>query len=267
MKRMRGAALLWVVWILLIGTAVVSLSLQVSASHQAYASLGRRNSQDQALADAGMALAIAHVDPRSGWPETWLPDNRIHTLTFEGATLHLRVSDESARIDLNDAPAVLLTAYWQACGLPDRISRPLSAAILARRADVNALATPSSENRDAVHFLDYPRSWHSVAELHALPGVPQNLPHACLDDLTVYAQRSSPVPTYASPKVKAAMALQGQGLGLEPGASSTSLYRIQVRVDPERGPSSQWFGVIRLVPFDPAGRGYRVLSWQRGDGN
>lgn len=129
MKRMRGAALLWVVWILLIGTAVVTLSLQVSASHQAYASLARRQSQTQALAEAGMALAIAHVDPRSGLQEAWIPDNRVHTLAFEGATLHIRVSDESARIDLNYAPVSLLAAYWQACGLPQDLAATLGTAI------------------------------------------------------------------------------------------------------------------------------------------
>lgn len=250
MKRMRGAALLWVLWILMIGTALVAISLQRSASHSAYSSLARQQSQQQAIAEAGLTQAIWQIDARSGLAQQMLPDGRIHTLQFADTPVQFRITDETAKIDLNAAPAELLTAYFRQLGQSEALANGLTTAILAQRRS-NGVGSPGSG-----------QGWHAVQALANIPGFDSRLLARCRKDFSVLSGMPLPNRPWASEPVRAAMATQQGYAAQNIGLSTSGMYRIDIRVRPKTGPASHWQAVIRLVAFDPTGRGYRVLSWQ-----
>ena len=111
----RGAALLLVLWLILLLTALVgtfALSArieQIQGRVLSHAVVG-----DQA-ARAGLEYALLRLgDPD---PQTrWIADGRAYDWSFNGIALQLRMVDETGRIDLNAADHALLSALMVALG-------------------------------------------------------------------------------------------------------------------------------------------------------
>lgn len=268
MKRMRGAALLWVLWILMIGTTLVVIGLQVSASNSAYASLARRHSQANALADAGLALAVWRLDARSGLETRWQIDNAPQMQRIGNADVAIRITDEAAKIDLNLASEALLAAYFKACGQADTVSEALAGAIVDYRDNDSQpsglYGAEVARTRELAWRDPANHPFQAVDELANVLGISDDVLTHCLDDLSIHAGRSVPGGLAVSDTVQMAMAATGLTPSRGGSDRDSGIYRIDVQVRQDSGGGSSLQAVIRLAPFDPAGRGYRVLSWQRG---
>lgn len=267
MKPVRGAALLWVVWILLLGSSLIALALSTTATHQAYASLARRQSQADAALDAGIALAVWQLDSRSGLSERWLADGTVRSVAFSGYTLDIAIQDESAKIDLNQASVALLQSYFQTVGLSEAEAIALASAIQDYRDFDDASTWLAGKESDAFRANGYPvppnRPFQTLEELLSIPGFSEDLLARTRNDLTVHSQRAIPHQLTASANVLAAVTAAGLTPPETTQRADFGLYRIQVRVKPKRGPASGVTAVLQLLPFDPTGRGYRMLSWNR----
>ena len=119
-KNQRGFALVMVIW----GLALLSL---MAAAFMAEARTELRKTgnlrdraQAEALAEAGINLAIARLvaEQGSAYPKRW-------TETIAGASVTIAVTDERGRIDLNNADPKLLSGLLQSQGIPEAAASAL----------------------------------------------------------------------------------------------------------------------------------------------
>lgn len=267
MMRMRGAALLWVLWLLLLGSTLVALTANDTAQHYAYSSLTRRQSQSDAVAEAGLALAMWQVDSRSGLAEPWQPDGGVHRLRFSGHELEIRIQDESAKIDLNQSSAALMQRYLQVVGVSATDALVLAQAVVDYRDYDDVGQSGMASERAVFQSAGFPppanRPFRAVAELRRIPGFTPDMYARIQNDLSVYSQRALPTRQGGSEAVRMALDLSGSVEHQSSLVGLSGLYRVQVRVAPQNGPVSGVTAVLQQTPFDPAGRGYRMLSWER----
>ena len=115
MTRARGAALLLVLWLIVLLSALVG-AFALTAKTEALQGrvLYHGIVADQA-ARAGLDYAVTRIeqtDPRL----QWLPDGRDYRWRFADAGITVKIVDESGKVDLNQADAVLLGALFEAAG-------------------------------------------------------------------------------------------------------------------------------------------------------
>jgi general secretion pathway protein K len=164
-----GVALILVLWMLALLT-IIGANL-VFSSRTALLVAGNLYSRAraEAAADAGVYKAIQEMYRPQADPERWTGNGRAHLLTFEGATLSVTVLDESAKIDLNTAPTLLLKGLFRALG--------------AAEPDADALADAVADWRDA----DDLRSLHGAEKAdYAAAGrnyEPANAPFETIEEL------------------------------------------------------------------------------------
>lgn len=193
----RGIALIVVLWVLaLLAVLVLTFSgeartdLQIARNQNAAA-------QARAIADAGVTLAILGVfDPS---PATqWSADGREHLLSFGGGTIRVSVQDEAGKIDLNYAPAAMLTGLFQTLGLKDFDG--LTEAVLAwRNGGSGAGQTENAANGPPSHpFL-------AVDELRLLPAVTRAIYDLVAPFVTVYSSDARINPLTAPAEVLRSM--------------------------------------------------------------
>lgn len=264
MNRQRGVALLWVLWILVLGTSILLFSLQQSATHQAFAALGRRQSQSLALAHAGFAYAAQQLSQAPNGVAEWLPKNRRQEWQWQGTKMQIDIDDESGKIDINNVSQEDLARYFSVKGFSETRSLALAAAIVDYRDEDD---TPTGIYGLEVEQyqglgLEYPanRPFSAVTELQRIPGLTASEYQAIEADLSIDSVRAVPDTAWASAAVA-----QTFPHGLGAATASSGLYRIHVQLKQAKTPAHLQ-AVIQISPADAAGRRYRVLSWQQGIG-
>ena len=209
MRRGRGAALLLVLWLIALLTALVgAFALSARVEHLQGQVLARGVVAGEA-ARAGVEYAVVRVGSSDArW--RWLADGRPYWLDVGDARVEVRVVDEQGRIDLNLASADLLAALFRGAGAEQAQATQLAAAILDWR-DGDDLNQPGggAEDRDyAAAGLPYgakDEPFESVAELQQVLGMPKALYARVAPFLTVYSGRAIPDPAFAQGAVLAAM--------------------------------------------------------------
>lgn len=124
----QGIALVLVLWVTLL-MSIIAGSFAMSARTESLQSRILFNeAQARFLAEAGLNRAVYEL--RNPDPETrWIADGRVHQFELEGATIEIKMIDESGKIDLNQAGEELLVGmfasvgieYEEAIGLVDKI--------------------------------------------------------------------------------------------------------------------------------------------------
>ncbi len=128
MNKQHGIALVLVLWVALL-MSVIAGSFALSARTESLQSRILFNeTQARFLAEAGLNRTVYEL--RNPDPETrWIADGRVHKFELEGAQIEIQVTDESGKIDLNQAGEELLIGlfasvgidYDEAIGLVDKI--------------------------------------------------------------------------------------------------------------------------------------------------
>jgi general secretion pathway protein K len=117
--RERGLALLVVLWGVTAAALLVSAFNVVARSGATFISSEIAFSEAEALADAGLEIAAAHLidDDKA---RRWRPDGKPHRLVLGAAELTIVIDDPNGLIDVNKASrAVLLGLLSRAMGGPD----------------------------------------------------------------------------------------------------------------------------------------------------
>jgi general secretion pathway protein K len=206
---MRGAALLLVLWLVALLTALVGTFALAARTEHLQGQVLSRGVVAQQAARAGIEYAITRVgnqDPR--W--RWLADGREYHWDYAGAQVAVRIVDEQGKVDLNMADAGLLASLLQGLGSDPRQAAQLAAAILDWR-DIDSLTQPSGGAEDADYAAagraygaaDAPLE--SVAEVEQVLGMTPALYARLAPHVTVYSGRERPDPAFASAEVLAAM--------------------------------------------------------------
>ena len=280
MKREAGAALLLVLWLIALLTALIgafALTARVEALQAKVLSGGVRANE---LARAGLEYSLvrlADTEPRT----RWLPDGREYLWRYADAELELRIVDESGKVDLNQAGQPLLSALMQALGTERARAEQVSAAILDwRDADPLTQVNGGAEDPDyAAAGRPYGAKdapFETVAEVEQVLGMDPAL-YALLEPyLTLYSGRGEPDPTYAQAPVLVAMGLDPAlylaqrarppgvvgGAQLVGGGSGTSSVESRARL--EDGRIAVLRAVLRAGAGPVPGSVYTALRWQEG---
>lgn len=286
----RGAALLLVLWLLVLLTGLISifaLSARTEGLQGRY--LGRATGARYA-AEAGIEIAAVHL--QGGDPQMrWVPDGRPNRFIFEGHKIEVRVLDESAKVDLNVAAPDLLIGLLIAVGVDQERARQLSGAIQDWRDGDNLLNAEGGAEDPEYEAAGLPygakdRPFETISELRLVLGVDPALYAKLQPYLTVYTGQARPSPTFAAQPVLQAMGLsaleveqilaqrsQAQAGATDPAAAptdalaaqGTGTYSILSRATRPDGTRVQIQTAIRIGGGGGFGQLYLPLSWRVGE--
>lgn len=280
MKRERGAALLLVLWLIALLTALIgafALTARVEALQGRILSGG---AQAQELARAGVEYSLVRLADTE--PATrWLPDGRGYRWSYAGSEIELQIVDETGKVDLNQAGQPLLAALMQTQGVDqDQAGRIASAIVDWRDADPLTQAGGGAEDPDyAAAGRPYGAKdgpFETVAEVEQVLGMTPELYARLEPYLTLYSGRGEPDPTYAQAPVLTAMGLDAatyltRRRSPTPGAGAAQLvgggsgtYSIDSRARLDDGRVAVLRTVVRAGSGSVPGSAYTALRWQEG---
>ena len=210
----RGAALLLVLWLIALLTALVGgFALAARMEHLQGQVLARGVIATQA-ARAGIEYALVRVQEEDEHLR-WVADGRPYRWAFGDATDEIRITDEQGKVDLNLAQTDLLAALFREGGADPDQSTKLAGAVIDWR-DGDTLTQPSGGAEDADYAaagLPYgskDEPFESVAELQQVLGMPKPLYARVAPFLTVFSGRANPDPAFAPPEVLRAMGFDAE---------------------------------------------------------
>lgn len=278
--RLRGAALLMVLWLIALMTALVgAFAMTARIEHLQGKVLSRGVVADQA-ARAGLEYAMTRVTDIDQTRQ-WLPDGRDYTWRFNDAEVKVKIVDETGKVDLNAADLTLLAGLIQAVGATRDDARKIAAAILDWR-DPDSLSQAEGGAEDPQYAADErpygakDGPFETVPELELVLGMTPELFAKMVPHLTVYSGQPQPNQAYASGEVLTAMGLDADLILQErlrprlPGDTNalvgvgTGTYSIDSRARLRDGRISVLRAVVRAGNSGLPGSAYTPLRWEEG---
>ncbi|GHA85355.1 type II secretion system protein K [Lysobacter bugurensis] len=284
---MRGAALLLVLWLVALLTALVGgFALVARVEHlQGRVLVGGIEAGTAARAGLEYALMrLAITEPR----RQWRPDGRAYDWAFDGADVEVAIIDENGKVDINQADMTLLTGLIRAVGVEAAQAGRIAAAIVDWR-DPDPLTQPAGGGEDpdyAAAGLPYgakDAEFESIAELEQVLGMTPEVYASLAPHVTVYSGRSRPEPAFASAEVLTALGLDGERVdaqrrqwdpssGQPPGpggeawlnGSPSGTYSIRSRARLPDGRRAELRATVRIGGSTIPGAAYTPLRWEEG---
>lgn len=207
MNRRHGIALILVLWVLVLLTALLSSFAIVARSEALMARQLRDATRATYAAQAGVEMALLRVaDTDPDW--RWVPDGRPYEAEFDGARLQVEVLDETAKLDLNLADPAALTRFFLGIGLNEDEAMRAADVIVDFR-DADDLTQPMGAEADDYRAAGLPYGpkdapFERVEELQQVLGMTPELFQRAAPHLTVHTG-TMPNPAYASAPVLAAL--------------------------------------------------------------
>ena len=272
MNRPRGAALLLVMWLVLLLSGLVAGYAMSARIESLQGNGAARGVVAGEAARAGVEVAVSRLlqqDPK----QRWVADGRAYRQPFGRTLLEIEVRDEAAKIDLNAAAPTLLAGLFEELGEPrDRAAR-LAGAIADWR-DIDNLSQAAGGAEDPA-YASAGLAWgakdapfESVAELAQVLGMRPALVAAAMPHLTVYSGNATPDANIADPIVLAAMGLQPRTAPIDPDAppatAGSGTYSIDSRARLPDGRRAHLSVVLRMGGNALPGSTYTPLRWQAG---
>lgn len=278
LRRMRGAALLLVLWLIALLTALIGAFALTARVELLQGRVLGKGAEAQEIARAAIEYALVRVadtDPASHW----LPDGRTYRWDFAGSRVEISIVDETGKVDLNQADVTLLSALIKTVAGDSAPAAQLAAAIVDWR-DPDPLTQPSGGAEDpdyAAAGLPYGAKdapFETVAEVEQVLGMTPQLYARLEPSLTLYSGRPQPDPNYAPAPVLVA-------LGLDPAAylarrrsarpaigdsqllgAGSGTYSIESRVTLKEGRQAILRTTVRAGGGPVPGSVYTTLRWE-----
>ncbi|MCD9030522.1 general secretion pathway protein GspK [Luteimonas sp. Y-2-2-4F] len=276
----RGAALLLVLWLIALLTALVgAFALSARIEHLQGRVLYQGVAGEQA-ARAGLEYAVSRMlDPVP--EQRWLPDGRAYAWRFDGVDIALRLVDESGKVDLNAAQQPLLAALLRAAGAEQQQAERIAAAILDWRDpdDLGQVLGAAEDPQYAAAGLPYGAKdapLESIGELQQILGMTPALYEALLPHVTVHSGLATPDPRFAGGLVLQALGMDPEqvlqsrqpapGLPQPPEllGGGTGTYSIDSRARLADGREAVLQAVVRVGGGISPGAAYTILRWKEG---
>ena len=277
-RRVGGAALLLVLWLIVLLTALVGGFAMVARVERLQGQVLVRGLAAHGAARAGIEYAltrVAHADPRLRWQ----PNGQPYSWQYNGAEIEIRIVDENGKIDLNQADPQLLSNLLLALGTDQADAPRLAAAVLDWR-DPDQLTQPAggAEDRDYASagraYGAKDAQFESIAELQQVLGITPDLYARIEPHVTVHSSLPRPDPAFASAPVLDAIGLDGAGLVsargqadpaiAAPGAFGSGTYSIDSLARLADGRQSLLRVVVRAGGNGVPGMAYTALRWEEG---
>ena len=269
-RLQRGAALLLVMWLILLLSGMVAGFAMAARIESMQGNGLARGAAAREAARAGVEYATARMlDPDPA--RRWAADGRAYRLVVDGAHLEISLRDELGKIDLNAANHELLAAFFQAIGEPRDAASRIAGAIADWR-DPDALTQPAGGAEDADYAAaglawgakDAP--FETVTELQQVLGMRPALFAAAAPYLTVYSGSAMPDAYSAEGPVLQAMGVE-RPEPLDPDAvplAGSGTYSIDSRARLADGRRAHVSVILRLGGNGLPGSAYTPLRWQDG---
>lgn len=282
-RRQRGAALVLVLWLIALLTALVGAFALSARIEQLQQRVQDDTGRAQEIGRAGVAYAMSRLRADSARPP-WQPDGRPYRWQFDGAKVDIRIEDEGGKINLNLADAALLEGFLRALQVDPQQATQLAGAIIDwRDADDLSPAGGGAELGDYVAAgLPYgPRNarFETLGELQRVLGISPALYRQMRPMLTLHSRQSRPDGRFARGPVLTALGLDaalvlaqreqewsGADDPSRPAsiATGSGTYSIDCRVTDDRGRIASSRAVVRNAQSVAMGRAYTVLEWEQG---
>ena len=269
-RRQRGAALLLVMWLVLLLSGLVAGYAMAARIESMQGNGLARAAAAREAARAGVEYAALRLlDPDR--TARWAADGRGYRLAFDTAQLDITVRDEAGKVDLNAAGHPLLLALFVALGEPRDAAGRLAGAIVDWR-DEDGLTQPAGGAEDPDYAAaglawgakDAP--FETVAEVEQVLGMRPALFASAAPYLTVYSGSAMPDAASADGIVLQAMGVdrpQPPGPDAMPLAGSGT-YSIDSRARLADGRRAHVSVILRLGGNALPGSAYTPLRWQDG---
>ncbi|HEY4529965.1 MAG TPA: type II secretion system minor pseudopilin GspK [Luteimonas sp.] len=278
MARQRGAALVIVMWLVALLTALVGAYAATSRIEYMQGRGLHGAVMAESAARAGLEYALVRLQAQQ--PEfAWVPDGRPHRWTFAGAEVQVRIVDESGKVDLNAADAGLLASLFRVVGAEDGVADAVAAAIVDWR-DNDEFTQPMGGAEDPQYAsagLPYGAKdapFESVAEVEQVLGMERPLFEAVARHLTVFSGLPQPDQRFASGEVLEALGADpalvqaqredGSALPADLVGAGSGTYSIDSRARLADGRQAVLRAVVRAGGGGLPGSAYVPLAWEEG---
>lgn len=242
-RRQRGAALLIVIWAVILLAGFVAGVLATGGSEAALSASMIDAARARHLAAAGVQRAVlALLDPAERGKLQLAQPVTFAMRLSDDASISIRIKDSCGGIDLNWAAPELLRAYALAAGMPPAAALGFAKAVTDGRG-------PGPQTH-----------WQSVGEITALPGMSAALLAALAEGLTVNCRDAGADPGRAGVLVKQALLLAG-GEAAHGGVSHQLAYEVLSVAQLSSGARAAIMASIWLT-VEP-GAPYRITAWER----
>ncbi len=283
--KARGAALVLVLWLIALLAATIG-AFALSARVEYMQGRGAADlAAGQEIAHAGIDYALSRMRATPTQP-AWHADGRRYRWSFADRTVELRITDESAKVDLNQAGRPLLEGLLHALEVEPARATRLVGAIMDWR-DADDLQQPGGGAETADYLaVDFPygaknAQFDGIAELQRLLGMDTALYERLAPWVTVYGN-AHPDARFASAPVLAAMGLDAklilaqrerEDAGAMPGPTGylpaptltgSGIYSVDSQVLMGSGRRAVLRALVRLAPDGAGGAPYTVLRWEQG---
>lgn len=285
--RAGGAALLLVLWLIVLLTALVGGFALVARVESLQGRVLVGGLEARAAARAGLEYALTRLD-QSDPRLQWRPDGRPYSWQYADAQLEVRIVDENGKVDLNQADITLLTELLLALGTEPVTAAQLASAIVDwRDADLLTQVAGGAEDADYASagraYGAKDGEFEGIAELQQVLGVTPELYARLAPHVTVFSRLPRPDPQFASAPVLDAIGLDGTaviearaqvdpvsgapaagsmpGIGM-PGARGSGTYSIESLARTADGRESLLRAVVRAGQGVVPGSAYLPLRWE-----
>lgn len=290
-SRQRGMVLVIVLWIVTLLAVMAGSFAYSMRTETRLATSAVERSQARALAEAGIAYALAwQLDLESG-SKLWPPNGDPHEWFFGGRRLRIQVTDANGLVNLNTADADLLNALFTGVGMDSADAEHLIAAILDwRESDQQRQFGVASrpELRSTGQFRSKKARFESIEELQQIEGVTKDIYERIANGVTAFSHHAgiSPelapawllqtlgldeqaVADYVTARARAAAdgaappPLPSNGKQFFSSGGHTNVYHIAVAVETETGTTIN-VKVVADVQGGFPSRSPRLLAWREG---
>lgn len=200
-SRQEGIALILVIWVVTLLMVIAGSFLYAMRTDARAARNAAVIARGDALAQAAVARAAIELFKPQGSPEVWRRDGQARRWSFDDAQITVRLSDESAKIDLNAANSELLKGLFRFAGLGEEDAAKLLDAVLDWR-DPDALTRPQGAEEPEYtqaglkgRPANYP--FQSKEELQLILGMRADVYQRIAPMITVYSRQSGVNPHLA----------------------------------------------------------------------
>jgi general secretion pathway protein K len=236
MSTQRGAALLLVLWALALLSALMASALATVRLENRQSRYALHRVQALSNAEAGVVLAVEGLLAPA--KTAWLADGQAYALTFDGATLQVRIESERGKLDINSADTALYPPLMTELGASARQIQQF---------------TQTLESKRLAHQLIV-----SLEDLQAFAGMTPALYQQLLPNVTLWSGTNTLSPSFATPALRKALALTGPPDLSDPG----QVFTIRSRARLENDFSAELAVTLQLSANDLNAPLYRVFRWR-----
>ena len=289
-RAKRGAALLLVMWMLLLMSGLIAVFALGTRTEALQGSALRQQVAARLAAEAGIELAslrLVETDPAA----RWVPDGRPQRFEFDGLQVEVSVQDEAGKMDLNAADAGQLAALMGWLGVePDRAEQLAGVIQDWRDADSLLAVSGGAEDRDyAAAGLEYgakDQPFTTLGELQQLLGMDVATYRLLVPHVTIHTASPTPDLGLAQLPVLQAMGLTpaqaaellalrqawrpGLPLPQLPDGSTLAVagsgtYSVASRATRPDGTLVEVHATLRMGAGSGFGQLYAPLAWRTGE--